>query len=159
MLGKIEGRRRRRDRGWDGWVVSSTQWTRVWANSGRCWRTGKPGVLQSVGSQRVRHDWATEQQHGKLLQYSYRESPMGRGAGGLQSVVMQRAGHDWSNWACTSMHTTYCMIPYIWNFQREGQWFLREVFTKGNGVSLWNDAKIQYWPMMAVRICEHTKIH
>ena len=36
--------------------------TRVWANSGRWWRTGKPGVLQSMGSQRVGHDWATEQQ-------------------------------------------------------------------------------------------------
>ena len=34
MLGKIEGRRRREDRGWDGWMASLTQWTRVWANSG-----------------------------------------------------------------------------------------------------------------------------
>ena len=34
---------------------------RVWANSGRWWRTGKPGMLLSKGSQRVRHDWATEQ--------------------------------------------------------------------------------------------------
>ena len=51
------------DRGWDGWMVSLTQRTWVWANSGRWWRTGKPGVLQSMGLQRVRHDWATEQQH------------------------------------------------------------------------------------------------
>ena len=49
------------DRGWDGWMASSTQWTRVWANSRRWWRTGKPGVLQSMGSQRVRQDWVTEQ--------------------------------------------------------------------------------------------------
>ena len=48
------------DRGWDGWMASLTRWTWVWANSGS-WRwTGKPGVLQSMGSQRVRHDWATE---------------------------------------------------------------------------------------------------
>ena len=39
------------DRGWDGWMVSLTQWTWIWANSGRWWRTGKPGVLQSMGSQ------------------------------------------------------------------------------------------------------------
>ena len=39
------------DTGWDGWMASPTQWTRVWANSGRWWRTGKPGVLQSVGLQ------------------------------------------------------------------------------------------------------------
>ena len=36
--------------GWDSWMASSTQWTRVWANSGRRWRTGKPGVLQSMRS-------------------------------------------------------------------------------------------------------------
>ena len=46
-------------RGWDGRMVSSTQWTWVWANSVRWWRTEKPGILQSTGSQRVRHDWAT----------------------------------------------------------------------------------------------------
>ena len=48
------------NRGWDDWVASPTQWTWVWANSGRWWRTGKPGVLQSVRSQRVRCHWATE---------------------------------------------------------------------------------------------------
>ena len=48
------------DRGSDGWMAS--QWTWVWANSERLWRTGKPGVLQSLGSQRVEHSWATEQQ-------------------------------------------------------------------------------------------------
>ena len=39
------------DRGWDGWVASPTQWTWVWANSRRQWRTGKPGILQSMRSQ------------------------------------------------------------------------------------------------------------
>ena len=48
------------DRGWDGWMASRTQWTWVWVNSGSCWWTGKPGMLQSMGSQRVGHDWATE---------------------------------------------------------------------------------------------------
>ena len=48
------------DRGWDGWLASLTQWTWVWASSRRWWRTGKPGVLQSMGLQRVGHDWATE---------------------------------------------------------------------------------------------------
>ena len=50
------------DRGQDGWMVSLTQRTWVWASSGRWWRTGKPGVLQSMGSQRVEHNWVTEQQ-------------------------------------------------------------------------------------------------
>ena len=48
------------DRGWDGWMASPTQWTWVWVNSGSCWWTGRPGVLQSVGLQRVRHNWAAE---------------------------------------------------------------------------------------------------
>ena len=48
------------DRGWDGWMVSLTQWTWVWVNSGSWWWTGRPGMLQFAGSQRVRHDWATE---------------------------------------------------------------------------------------------------
>ena len=42
-------------------MVSLPQWTWVWANSGKWWRTGKTGVLQSRGFQRVRHDLATEQ--------------------------------------------------------------------------------------------------
>ena len=48
------------DRGWDGWMASLTRWTWIWANSGRWWWTGRPGVLQFTGSQRVGHDWATE---------------------------------------------------------------------------------------------------
>ena len=51
------------ERGWDGWMASPTQRTRVWANSKRLWRTGKPTVLQFMGLQRVGHDWATEQRH------------------------------------------------------------------------------------------------
>ena len=60
MLGGIGGRRRRDDRGWDGWMASLTRWTWVWVNSGRWWWTGTPGVLQFMGSQRVGHDWTTE---------------------------------------------------------------------------------------------------
>ena len=48
------------DRGWDGWMASLTWWTWVWASSGSWWWTGKPDMLQSMGSQRVRHDWVTE---------------------------------------------------------------------------------------------------
>ena len=48
------------DREWDGCMASPTEWTWVWVSSGSWWWTGKPGVLQSMGSQRVRQDWATE---------------------------------------------------------------------------------------------------
>ena len=50
------------NRGWDGWMASPTRWTWVWANSGRQWNSDELGVLQSRGSQRVRHDLATEWQ-------------------------------------------------------------------------------------------------
>ena len=60
MLGKIEGRRTRDDWGWDGWMASPTQWTWVWVNSRSWWCTGRPGMLQSMGSQTVGHDWVTE---------------------------------------------------------------------------------------------------
>ena len=48
------------DRGWEDWMASPTRWTWVWASSGSWWWTGKPGMLQSVRSERVRHNWATE---------------------------------------------------------------------------------------------------
>ena len=54
MLGGVGGRRRR------GCMASPTRWTWVWVNSRSWWWTGRPGVLQFMGSQRVRHDWATE---------------------------------------------------------------------------------------------------
>ena len=60
MLGKIEGRRTKDDRGWDGWMASLTQWTWVRVNSRSWWWTGRPGMLQSLESQRVGHDWAPE---------------------------------------------------------------------------------------------------
>ena len=49
MLGRIGGKKRRGDRGWDGWMASLTQRTWVWASSGSWWWTGKPGVLLSMG--------------------------------------------------------------------------------------------------------------
>ena len=49
------------NRGWDGWMTSLPQWTWVWANSGKSWRAGKPGMLQSMGSQSRTwlSDWTT----------------------------------------------------------------------------------------------------
>ena len=41
-------------------MASPTRWTCVWVNSRSWWWTGRPGVLQFMGSQRVGHDWATE---------------------------------------------------------------------------------------------------
>ena len=60
MMGKIEGGREGNNRESDGWMVSPTWWTWVWASFGSWWWTGELGVLQSMGSQRVGHNWVTE---------------------------------------------------------------------------------------------------
>ena len=59
--GRLRAGREGSDRGWDGWMASSTQWTWVWANSRRWWRTGNPGMQQSMGlpSQTCLSDWTT----------------------------------------------------------------------------------------------------
>ena len=80
------------NRGWDGWMVSLTRWTWVWVNFRSWWWTGRPGVLQFMGFQRVGHDWAAELSsipgsgrypgdgNGNPLQYSRLENPMDAGA-------------------------------------------------------------------------------
>ena len=60
MLGGIGGRRKRGWQKMDGWMALLTRWTWVWVTSRRWWWTGKPGMLQFMGLQRVGHDWATE---------------------------------------------------------------------------------------------------
>ena len=58
------------ERGWDGWIASPTRRTWVWVNSASWWWTGRPDVLQFMGSQRVGHDWATK------LSWSSLNSPL-----------------------------------------------------------------------------------
>ena len=62
------------DRGWDGWMASLTQWTWVWVNSRSWWWTGKPGVLQSMGLQRVGHNRVTELNWSVINSRSYSPS-------------------------------------------------------------------------------------
>ena len=59
MLGKIEGRRKRGKQRMR-WLHGIYRCTQIWASFGSWWWTGKPGVLQTMGSQKVRHDWVTE---------------------------------------------------------------------------------------------------
>ena len=71
MLEKIKGVRRR---GWQRmrWLDGITKsWTWVWIHSGSWWRTGRPGVLQSMGLQRVGHDWVTELNWCNLYYHDY----------------------------------------------------------------------------------------
>ena len=80
MLGKIESGRRRWWQRMDDWMALPTQWTWVWVNFGSWWWTGRPGVLQFMGSQRIRHDWVTElnwfwQMWGSISLWFWFESP------------------------------------------------------------------------------------
>ena len=67
------------DRGWDGCMALPTGWTWVWLSSGSWWWTGKPGVLQSMGSQRVPHDWVTELNLGLTCHWYYQLPGEGSG--------------------------------------------------------------------------------
>ena len=60
MLERLKMGKEEDNRGWDGWMASPTQWTWVWVSSGSWWWTGKLDMRQSMGSQRVRHDWVPE---------------------------------------------------------------------------------------------------
>ena len=79
------------NRGWGGWMASLTQWTWVWVNCRSWWCTGRPGVLQSVGSQRDRHDWGAELNWTSILAGEIRrtEEP-----GRLKSLGSQIVRHD-----------------------------------------------------------------
>ena len=71
LLGEIKGGRKRDDRERDVWMASPTQWTWVRVNYGSWWWTGRPGMLQSMGLQRIGHGWATELKNiGQLLKWS-----------------------------------------------------------------------------------------
>ena len=60
MLERLKAGGEGDDRGWDGWMAILTQWTWVWVSLGSWWWSGRPGVLQSMGSQRAGHDWVIE---------------------------------------------------------------------------------------------------
>ena len=106
MLGKIESRRR--GWGWDGWMASPTRWMWFWVNSGSWWWTGRPGVLQFMGSQSQTwlsdftftfHFHALEKEmatHSSVL--AWRIPGTGE-PGGLLSMGSHRVGHDWSDLA------------------------------------------------------------
>jgi len=88
------------DRRWDCWMASPIQWTWVSADSGRWWRTGKPGVLQSMGWQRVGHDWATEQQYPKLAL--------------SECLLTEYLGRIWKTWKGKFRQDWFNMLFMTW---------------------------------------------
>ena len=86
------------DRGWDSWMASATQWAWIWTSSWSWWWIGKSGVLQSMGSQRVGHNWATELNwtDRRLSFHSGAETgcPGWRSAVGLRLLLIHRVRSD-----------------------------------------------------------------
>ena len=97
------------DRGWDGWIALPTQWTWVWVNSGSWWWRGKPGMLQSVGSQRVRHDWTTEMTELSTLHVEC----------GSFSMCAQLLSHVW---LFATLWTVAHPAPLSMEFYRQAYW-------------------------------------
>ena len=98
--GKDWGQEEKEARGWDGWMASLTRWTWVWTNSRSWWWTGRPGVLQSMGSQRVRHDWVTDQQQS----CGFWESSL--------QTWMQTGARSWGL-RSNKRYETFCNLMYI----------------------------------------------
>ena len=69
-------------------MTSPTQWTWVWARSGKWWRTGKCGMLQSMGLQRVGHHWVTEQQQQSLSTCSPSGWELFKSKSGICSITL-----------------------------------------------------------------------
>ena len=118
MLGKIEGRRRRGRQRMRWLDTSPTQWTWVWVNSGSWWWTGRPGVLQFMGSQRVGHDWATELNWTSLYPFppfKIRRLEWGTDVCGyVHPQTASDGGIDWSIvWTCAPSKS---LILLTWNW-------------------------------------------
>ena len=125
MLGKIEGGRRRGWTGWDGWMSSPTQWTWVWASSWHCWWTGKPGTLQSMGLQRLKHNWVTESNWYWTDISSISLDTALIFPFTLKTTVRSHhgpLGHVWHKFYCVTLVLTWKSYSYL-NIKKE-QWYL-----------------------------------
>ena len=98
MLGKIEGGEEGDDTGWDGCMASPTQWT--WASSGRWWRTGKPGVLQYMGLQRVGMAEWLKNNNVYCLQVRGRKPLMLTSQSALKNFFFFIVEHGWLSMLC-----------------------------------------------------------
>ena len=126
------------DRGQDGWVASPTQRTWVWASSVRWWRTGKPGVLQSMGSQRVRHDWKTEKKKKKKRLVSSAYSFLAFWSFTLVWPVPKSG--SWHHFSLKFFKFPWSVTTYF-KFLREGIWPSLSFWTRPPGIPRWSYSK------------------
>ena len=108
-------------------MASLTRWAWVWVNSGSWWWTGRPGVLRFMGSQRVRHDWATELILFRV-QYNQGWQPPTTASGHELGSVKAKPGNSTSYWILFRSGTM------VWLMNRERKWAGegRESLLRGN---------------------------
>ena len=102
------------NRGWDDWMASLTRWTWVWVSSGSWWWTGRPGVPQSMGSQRVRHDWVTELTDWLFMGFSRQEYWSGLPISSPVDHVLS----ELSTMTCPSCVALHSMTDNVIEFQK-----------------------------------------
>ena len=132
MLGRLKAGGEAGDRGWNVWIASPIQWTWIWANSRRQWRTGKPGMLQSMGSQKVGHNLATEkqQQQNNRTKRSRQCSSTSRGEESSRSM-----GGTWSStW---TYYPEAGWKPWAWKYAS-----VSPILTQGSSVLAWLPSSI-----------------
>ena len=126
------------DRGWDGWMASLTRWTWVWASPGSWWWTGKPGVQRFMGSQRVRHDWATELT-GWLTHF-----------GDLRSTALSEGGSGQFFLPVAEIHIGVCPLHHSWSCRKWGPWAQMDRLVLGQCPctehGLQGDSEVSVWP-------------
>ena len=116
---RLKAGRQRDDRGRDGWMSSRTQWTWVWASSVRWWRTGKPGVLQSMESKRVRHDWMTEQQQMCMHMCAFAKATPAWSTNIRMLLLLSRFS---CVWLCATPQMAAHQAPSSLEFSRQEHW-------------------------------------
>ena len=111
------------DREWDGWMASLTWWTWVRVSSVNWWWTGRSGMLQSMGSQRVRHNWATELNN-CWLQY-------------LSNEYILRYNSSLDDWSLFSWNTFNQKILFVFeNLSQVGSSFMPCWWMRKGGASM-----------------------
>ena len=116
---RLKAGRQGDDRGRDGWMASRTQWTWVWASSVRWWRTGKPGVLQSMESKRVRHDWMTEQQQMCMHMCAFAKATPAWSTNIRMLLLLSRFS---CVWLCATPQMAAHPAPSSLEFSRQEHW-------------------------------------
>ena len=115
MLEKTEGRRRKRGRQKMRWLdgITDSLWTWVWARSRSWWWTGKPGMLQSTGSQRVGHDWVTELTDWLMYKIDKQQDQLYSTGNYTQYLVITYNGKEFEIYIYTQTHIFVCITESL----------------------------------------------